>query len=132
MTHIKVALAAATALALLMPAATSANAQPGHPQFVRHSSVYTPGIERRIHRQKKRIRHARLNGSLTWLQARRLRRRLANVRRELWLASMDGNVTRYERRHLHRMLDRNSRRIARMRNNERVGSRGRFWWGISF
>ncbi len=130
MTHIKFSLAAATALALLVPAATAANAQPGDVQFVRHSSVYTPGIERRINRQKKRIRHARLNGSLTWLQARRLRSRLANVRRELWLASMDGKVTRYERQHLHRMLDRNSRRIARLRNNDRVGSGGHFWWGI--
>ena len=37
---------------------------------------------------------------------------------------MDGKLTRYERQHVHQMLDRNSRRIARMCNNDRVSSDG--------
>ncbi len=134
MTHIKLALAAATAFAFLVPAATAANAQPGDVQFVRHSSVYAPGIDRRIVRQRKRIRHAWRDGSLTWWEAQKLRSRLAGIRRELRYASFDGEIARYERRHLHKMLDRNSRRIARYCNNDRVSyrGRGRVWWDINF
>ena len=134
MTHIKLAFAAATAFALLVPAATVANAQPGDIQFVRHSSAYAPGIERRIVRQRKRIRRARRDGSLTWWEARSLRFRLAGIRSELRFASLDGEVTRHERRHLHRMLDRNSRRIVRFCNNDRVryGGRDGVWWDINF
>lgn len=132
MTHIKLALAAATAFALLVAAVNSANAQPSDVQLVRHSSVYAPGIDRRIDRQRKRIRHARRDGSLTWWEAQKLRSRLAGIRRELRYASLDGGVTRYERQHLDRMLDRNNRRIVRMCNNDRSGYRGRFWRDISY
>ena len=134
MAHIKLALAAATALALLVPAATAANAHPGDVQFVRHGSVYTPVIDRRFDRQRKRIRHARRDGSLTWLEARRLRSSLANIRRQLWLASMDGKVTRHERQHVNQMLDRSRRRITRYCNNDRVrfGGRDGVWWDINF
>jgi len=132
MTHIKLALAAATALALLVPATTAANAKPNEAHFVRHSSVYTPVVDRRIDRQRKRIRHARRDGSLTWWEAQKLRSRLAGIRRELRYASLDGKVTRYERRHLNRMLDRNNRRIVRMCNNDRISYRGRFWRDISY
>ena len=134
MTHIKLALAAATAFALLVPAATVANAHAGNVQFARHSSVYAPGIERRIVRQRQRIRRARRDGSLTWWEARSLQFRLAGIRSELRFASLDGNVTRHERRHLSRMLDRNSRRIARFCNNDRVryGGRDGVWWDINF
>lgn len=132
MTPIKLALATAAALTLLVPTATVAKAHPGDVQFIRHGSVYTPGIDRRIDRQRKRIRHARRDGSLTWFEARRLRSSLATIRRKLWFASMDGKLTRYERQHVHQMLDRNSRRIARMCNNDRVSSAGRFWRDISY
>lgn len=132
MTNVKIALAAATAFAIVVPAATTANAQPGEVHFVRHSSVYVPGIDRRINRQRKRIRHAKRDGALTWWQARRLRRRLANIRGELRFASMDGKVTRYERRYLHQILDRNSRRIERLSKNYPVRLRRRLWKDIRF
>ena len=132
MTNVKLALAAATAFAIVVPAATTANAQPGEVHFVRHSSVYVPGIDRRINRQRKRIRHAKRDGALTWWQARRLRRRLANIRGELRFASMDGKVTRYERRYLHQILDRNSRRIERLSRNYPVRLRRRLRKDISF
>lgn len=132
MTNVKIALAAATAFAIVVPAATAANAQPGEVHFVRHSSVYAPGIDRRINRQRKRIRHARRDGTLTWWQARRLSFRLANIRSELRFASMDGKVTRYERRYLHQILDRNSRRIERLSRNYPVRLRRRLRKDISF
>ena len=132
MTNIKLALSAATAFAFVVPAATSANAQPGDVHFVRHSSVYAPGIDRRIDRQRKRIRHARRDGALTWWQARRLSLRLANIRSELRFASMDGKVTRYERQYLNQILDTNSRRIERLRRNYPVRSGRRLRKHINF
>lgn len=134
MTNIKFALAAATAFALLVPAATAANARPGEAQFVRHSSVYAPGIDRRIARQRKRISKARRDGSLTWLEAQSLKLRLVAIRSQLAYVSLDGKVTRHERQHVHQMLDRNNRRIARLCDNDRVGfgARKGIWWDINF
>lgn len=119
-------IAAAMSLAALAAPLSVANAAPvaagfakaGAPQLlVRARFTATPGINRRIRRQARRIRRGRYDGSLNRREARRLRRGLYRIQRARLIALRDGYVSRYERRRLHRRLDRNSRRIWRLRHN---------------
>ena len=75
----------------------------------------TPGIERRIIRQRKRIRRGFGNGHFGPYAEDRLRANLRRVKQELHYAREDHRVTRHERRQLHRLLNENSRRIASFR-----------------
>lgn len=86
-------------------------------------NIRTPGILKRMERQRDRIRAGRKNGDLTWREARRLRKGIRRVRRALHRARYDGNVTGYERRELRDMLNDNSKRINRLRNNHKTASR---------
>lgn len=119
--------AAISLAALAAPMAIPANANPalvgiakaaGELQLLvraRHSA--TPGISRRIRRQARRIRRGRIDGSLNRYEARRLRHGLRRIQQARLAAVRDGYVSRFERRRLHRRLDRNSRRIWRLRHN---------------
>ncbi len=91
---------------------------------LRHAgNLRTPGIDRRIERQAKRIRSGRQAGDLTWNEARKLRKGLRRIVRARSYAKYDGNVTRQERRELRDMLDHNGQRIRRLRNNNKTASR---------
>ncbi|MGI9407290.1 MAG: hypothetical protein ACR2O4_13050 [Hyphomicrobiaceae bacterium] len=122
----KIALAAVAAIALTAPTLTAANAH--HINKKKQDRVaalgtYTPGIDRKIERQRNRIRNGRIRGDLTWRETRRLRRGLKRIRRAKQYAAYDGHITRYERRELHDMLAHNSERIYRLRHNNRTANR---------
>jgi hypothetical protein len=87
------------------------------------AGLATPGIHRRIHNQQRRIRRGVISGRLSRRETRIVRSGLHRVRRALRRARADGFVTRPERIRIHRMLDRNSHRIARFADN---GWGGRF------
>lgn len=115
------------ALALVVPAAQAADAgkhrdhgvhAKGH-IVVARARFATPGINRRIHRQANRIRVGIRRGDLTRNEARRVRSNLRNIRQTLRRARRDGLVTGHERRRITGMLNRNSRAIARLKNNRR-------------
>ena len=74
----------------------------------------------RIRGQARRIRRARRRGRLDWVQARRVRFELSHIRGFRQRYARDGWLSVRENRHLHRLLDRNGRRIRRM---------ARFNWG---
>ena len=80
--------------------------------------INTPGIERRIIRQRKRIRRGFRNGRIGPHAKDRLRAYLRRIEQELYYAREDHRVTRHERRHLHRLLNENRRRIASFRFRE--------------
>ena len=109
--------------ALVLTAPLAANAAPKHKFYgfhkAKHADVFTPGINRRIRRQNRRIERGRSLGDLTRFEYRRLKFKLFQIRMVRRYAKFDGYVSRGERRRLHRMLDRNSRRIRRLRNNGR-------------
>gem|GEM_PF-5440161 len=126
------AVLALTAATIAAPLVTAANAQHGinrgpyigdghrhaRKHFVRtRGFIRTPVINRRIRIQARRIRVGRYNGSLTLRETRRLRTGLRLIQSARRFALLDRHVSFAERRRIHRMLDRNSRRIARYRNN---------------
>lgn len=95
------------------------------PRTHRYASIDidTPRIDRRIERQRMRIRRGRRSGDLTWREARRLRRGLKRIVRAKQYAMNDDRVTRYERRELLALLDDNGQKIRRLRHNDRTANR---------
>ena len=77
----------------------------------------TPYIDRREHREQQRIRQGIHSGELTRREARRLEAEQGRIRGYEWYAKSDGHVSRAERRHLDRMLDRSSRDIYRQKHD---------------
>lgn len=114
----KLTLATAAAVALLTPAFTATTAY-ADGYYERGGALYTPGIDRRIANQTRRIRNGKHDGSLTRREYRKLKRKLDHICYKLEEARYDGIVTRYERKHIRRALNRNSDRIARLRHNGR-------------
>ena len=90
-----------------------------------HYFVDTPVIDRRIRNQYRRIQVAWHAGELARPQLRRLRRELTRIEGFKYDFASDGVITRYERHRLLRMINRNSRRIARARY-------GWKWWAYEF
>lgn len=80
----------------------------------------TPRIEARERLQYLRYRQGVRKGDLTRHEARILRRGERRIRFHEALAKADGRVTFTERRRLNRELDRESRRIHRLRHNHRT------------
>ena len=62
----------------------------------------------------------------------RLKYRLFRIKNARRIAKFDGYVSFRERARLHRMLDRNSRRINRLRNNGRYAGFGRYGRRIAY
>ena len=75
----------------------------------------TARIKRRIMRQHKRIKFGYREGRISHQAKARLRAHLQRIKEELRYACEDHRVTRYERRHLRRLLNENSRGIASFR-----------------
>ncbi|MGI9523192.1 MAG: hypothetical protein ACR2PG_16260 [Hyphomicrobiaceae bacterium] len=108
-------------LALSLPISAQANQNLRNVgiEQARLGGDHTRHIDRRIRRQNKRIRKGRRVGDLTVFEYRRLRFRMFQIRNARRLVKLDGVVSFRERRRLHRLLDRNSDRIRRLRNNGR-------------
>ena len=77
----------------------------------------TPYIDRREHREQQRIRQGVRSGELTRRETARLEAEQGRIRGYEWYAKSDGHVSRAERRHLDRMLDRSSRDIYRQKHD---------------
>ena len=73
----------------------------------------TPGIDRRMDNQARRIDAGVESGRLTPREAQRLERRQDRIQGDANHARADGVVDRSERRELHRELNRTSRATAR-------------------
>lgn len=80
----------------------------------------TPRVDRREARQHARIQQGVRSGELTPEEAARLRAGQGHVRRMERRAKSDGVVTPGERVRLDHAQDRQSRRIARLKHNDRV------------
>lgn len=103
MKALKLVLAAA---ALLTVTASLAAARPA-----------TPRVDARQFQQRARIHQGVCDGSLNRREARSLRAGQRHVQRVERRMKCDGTVTMRERARLHRALDVQGRRIARLRNN---------------
>jgi hypothetical protein len=118
MSKLKIMLSAAATLALAGAAVQTAHAAPHGGYYgydvTRNAVHYTPGVDQRLRNQRRRIRHARRNGWLTRFEARRAHSALIRIHQAKRWAASDGVIERIERRWMHQMLDRNSRRIRRM------------------
>lgn len=77
----------------------------------------TPGVDRRLENQDKRIEQGKQSGALTPREAARLERRDAKIEADVAKAKADGVVTKDERKKLHRELDHQSKAIARQKHD---------------
>jgi hypothetical protein len=77
----------------------------------------TPGIDKRLDNQERRIQRGEKTGQLTEREAGRLERRQDKIQGDLDTAKADGAVTRNERAKLHRELNRSSAAIAREKHD---------------
>lgn len=112
----KTAIAAAAAIAFAAIGAQGAQAAP------RDGGFYNGNFERgiinfRIRNQARRIRRGYRRGRLDWIEARRARFELSHIRGFRARYLRDGWLNGREARHLHRLLDQNSRRIRRFARN---------------
>jgi len=80
----------------------------------------TPRVDRREARQHARIQQGVKSGELTPGEAMKLRAGQQHVKRVERRAKADGVVTPGERRQLNRTQNRQSRRIYRLKHNDRV------------
>lgn len=80
----------------------------------------TPRVEKREARQQARIAQGIRSGELTPHEAARLETGEAHIDRVEARAKADGKVTPRERMRLNRMQNRESRKIARLKHNDRV------------
>lgn len=83
------------------------------------AQTYTPHIDQREASLQARIGQGVASGSLTPAEAARAQHGLWQVHAYEALAKSDGVVTRFERRHLEQMENRESRQLARMKHNRR-------------
>ena len=77
----------------------------------------TPSVDRREHRQQRRIRQGVKSGELNKREAARLEAGQARTRRMEHRAKADGTVTRRERARLQHRENRTSRRIYRQKHD---------------
>lgn len=91
------------------------------PAYIPPAYDATDRIRSRIQRQRSRIINASDRGDLRNREEDRLRYGLREIRQTFReYRRNDGVIGRYEDEQLTRMLDRNSRRIARLGNNHRT------------
>src|SRR6185369_3518951 len=81
------------------------------------SAQQTPSVDRREHRQQRRIQQGVKSGSLSRREAARMERQQARTRRLEAKAKADGKVTRRERARLQHRENRTSRRIYRQKHD---------------
>jgi len=88
---------------------------------VASANTATPRVDRREARQHARIQQGVKSGELTPGEAAKLRAGQVHVRAMERRAKADGKVTPRERARLGHAQNRQSRRIARLKHNGRVG-----------
>lgn len=81
------------------------------------SMAHTPGIDRREHREQRRIHQGIRSGELTRREAGRLRAEQFRIRAYEARAKSDGSLTRRERHRLDQMMDRAGRDIYRQKHD---------------
>ena len=105
---------------LLMAGVALAQAPAAAPaQSPAPASTSTPRIDRREANQRARIHQGVKSGELTRHEARRLRRGQRHVDRMEDRAKADGKVTAAERHRITRAQNHQSRRIYRLKHNDR-------------
>lgn len=119
----------------IAPAATTTYAAPVTTYLPPASTVYAPAptyyappvydgrdrVRNRIRNQRNRIERALNRGDLRRGEERRLREGLREIRRTFRAyRDNDGYIGRFEEAQLMDMLNRNSKRIRRLANNDRV------------
>ncbi len=77
-----------------------------------------PGVNKRQHRQQKRIAQGVRSGELTGREAVRLEREQARIARKEARFKSDGELTRRERAILHRDLNRSNRHIYGQKHDD--------------
>lgn len=77
----------------------------------------TPGIDKRMDNQQRRIDKGVESGQLTPREANRLERRQDRIQGDIDQAKSDGVVTGQERRQINRELNRSSGAIARQKHD---------------
>ncbi len=100
----RIMIALASILVIGMLTAVSASAEP---------------IKKRLHRQKMRIHQGVESGALTHHEYHRLMHQHRKIRHKHRRAWHDGYLSYDERCYLHERLDRASRRIHRLKHNDR-------------
>ncbi|CAG0994267.1 hypothetical protein BURK2_02573 [Burkholderiales bacterium] len=83
------------------------------------AQTYSPHIDQRETSLQARISQGVASGSLTPAEAAWAQQGLWQIHAYEALAKSDGVVTRFERRHLEQMENRESRQLARMKHNRR-------------
>lgn len=110
----------ATAAAIVFAAISAQGAQAAPRDSGFSNGNFQRGIVNfRIRNQARRIRRGYRRGRLDWVEARRVRFELSHIRGFRARYLRDGWLNRREARHLHRLLDQNSRRIRRFARNDR-------------
>jgi len=87
---------------------------------IANAQTHTPVINRREHRQERRINQGVRSGELTRNEAHNLRHDERHIRNEKRLAMATGRMDGAERRHLRREENRTSRAIYRDKHNRRI------------
>ena len=80
----------------------------------------TPGIDKRVANQQKRIDQGVASGQLTAKETNRLDKREAKLAANTTAAKADGKVTRAERRKLKHEADRNSKAIYKQKHDKQT------------
>ena len=80
----------------------------------------TPVVDQREKNQQARIHQGVQSGELTRGEMRRLEAKEGRIKADEMNAKADGKVTPAERRHIRREQNRESRRIYRLKHNNRV------------
>ena len=77
----------------------------------------TPGIDKRIDNQEKRIEQGEKSGALTTREAGRMEKRNDKAEADLAAAKADGKVTKDERKDMHQELNRDSHAIHHQKHD---------------
>lgn len=77
-------------------------------------------FDQRIERQHKRIKQGVRSGELTKKEAKKLRQQHRHIKKLNRKFAQDGHLNRYERKTLRRELDLASKRIYRLKHNDRA------------
>ena len=80
----------------------------------------TPVVDQRARNQQARIRQGVKSGELTPAETRRLERQEGKIKADEMVAKSDGKVTKAERKKLSREQNRESKRIYRLKHNNKT------------
>ncbi len=93
------------------------------PAMADHDNYRHSQFERRLDRQHVRIEHGVRTGALTPKEAKRLRKQQRHIAKLERRFERDGHLDRYERRTLRSELDLASKRIYRLKHNDKFRGR---------